>query len=117
MAGEGGRAGPRPSADDEYAPLEVPDAWHVVALVCFVAALASKLLVGLLPAELRSYPASVLLPPLASALASTCGLLFALMGLRQARGRALARAALMLNSVVLLLCALAIAAFYWILRR
>jgi hypothetical protein len=43
--------------------------------------------------------------------------LFGLLGLRQARGRAMARAALMLNAVVLLLCALAIAAFYWILRR
>ena len=106
---------PSPFAGGEYAALEVPDAWHVVSLLFFAAAMGSRFLVGLLPRELvHGYYRPVLtayIVPLFAAI----GLFFGMVGLRSPHSRSAARVAVFLNGVVLALGLLAIAVFRAIL--
>lgn len=103
-------------ADGEYGAIEVPDAWHVLSLVFFVAALGARFLVGLLPAVSGAGP---FFRPMMSAMAvptfAAAGLLFGLVGLRSARTRGAARIGILLNLIVLALSGLAFFAFYKIL--
>ena len=112
---------PRPLrhyVEGEYAPLDMPAGWHVASLVCFVAALGSRFLVGaLLPGRWPSPWTRPLLPGIAAFLFALLGLGFGLLGLRNARGRGVARVGIFLNSIVLVLTLLAAFAFYTILRR
>jgi len=106
-----------PEVEDAYAPVDAPEAWPLVSLVCFGVALASKPIVRWLPPDLRPYPAVVLLPVALSVGASLLGVAFAWIGLRRRPGSALARTGLLVNGIVLLLAALAAAALVWIVRR
>lgn len=106
-----------PEVEDAYAPVDAPEAWPLVSLLCFAIALASKPIVRWLPPDLRPYPAVVLLPIALSVGAALCGVLFAWIGLRRRPGNTLARTGLLLNAVVLALATLAAAALVWIVRR
>ncbi|HSM13372.1 MAG TPA: hypothetical protein VLA66_04835 [Thermoanaerobaculia bacterium] len=108
---------PRADRDEAYAPLEAPDALPVLALVQFTVALASRPLVRLLPRELRPYPWGILLPVAVTLVASALGALLAAWGIRRSRRPGLARLALLLNGVVLVLSALAALGILWIVRR
>jgi hypothetical protein len=101
----------------EYGVIRIPDAWHVLSLLCFLAALGARFVTALIPSELnplfyRPFLTAVSVPALA-----LLGVLFGLLGLRNPEGRGTARVALFLNGVVLVIGSLAIAAFYWILPR
>jgi hypothetical protein len=109
-----------PAADpfgDEYAALDTRTLWPVASLLCFVVALAARPLAGMVPRELLGYPWRVLLPALAVPAASLVGLLCGLWGLGGETGRGLARLGILVNAVGLVLGALAILAFFYILRR
>jgi hypothetical protein len=110
-------AGGRREAEDAYAPVEAPEAWPVLGLVCFAVSLVSKPIVGLLPHAWRPYPLGVLLPVAVSFAAALLGLLFSWIGVRRARGGALARLGLFVNGAVAGLCALAVLGLVWIFRR
>jgi hypothetical protein len=105
---------PQPFDDGEYSVLQMPDAWHVLSLVFFAAALGARFLVALLP---RGH--GIFYRPILTALSvpvlATIGLLFGLVGLRRPATRGVARIAVLLNLIVLGLSALLIAAFYYIL--
>jgi hypothetical protein len=103
--------------DDAYAPLEAPDALPVLSLLFFAAALASRPLARLLPRDLVPWPRAVLVPVAVAILASSIGALLAAVSLRNPKRRGIARLALLLNAVVLVLTALAGAAMIWIFRR
>lgn len=103
--------------EEAYAPVDAPEVWPLLSLLCFALALASKPLVRLLPPEWRPYPLFVLLPVAVSVGASLLGLLLAWIGWRRRPSAGLARLALLVNGVVLALAALAAAALVWIVRR
>lgn len=105
---------PPPFDDGEYAVLQVPDAWHVLSLVFFIAALGARFLVRFLPQWRGIWFRPVLTAFLVPVLAGL-GLLFGLIALRNPATRGVGRIAVFLNLIVLVLSALAIAAFYWIL--
>ena len=105
---------PPPFDEGEYAVLKVPDAWHVLSLVFFIAALGSRFLVRFLPQGRGIWFRPVLTAYLVPVLAGI-GLLFGLIGLRNPATRGVARIAVFLNLIVLVLSAFAIAAFYWIM--
>jgi len=100
----------------EYAAVSTPDAWHVLSLLCFLAALGARFLAALMPGNPRGYffyrpmLTAFLVPAFA-----VVGILFGLLGLRKPETRSAARLALALNGVVLFLSALAIGAFFYIL--
>jgi len=101
----------------EYGVVRVPDTWHILSLIFFLAALGSRFLTSLIPTEVnphlyRPFLTAVLVPILA-----LVGLLCGLLGLRNPAGRSTARVALFLNGVTLVLGLLAVAAFYYIARR
>ena len=100
--------------EGEYGALDLPDAWNVASLACFVSALGARFLVRLLPAA-HSYFGRAILPGLAVLVLAALGLLFGLLGMRKPRGRGLARIGVFLNATVLVLGALAVAAFFYIL--
>jgi hypothetical protein len=105
---------PPPFDDGEYAVLQVPDAWHVLSLAFFVAALGARFLVAFLPSGRGIFYRPVLTAFSVPVLAAV-GLLFGLIGLRRPSTRSVARIAVLLNLIVLGLSAVAIAAFYYIL--
>jgi hypothetical protein len=105
---------PPPFDDGEYAVLRMPDAWHVVSLVFFVASLGSRFLVAFLPSG-RGIFYRPILTAFSVPVLATIGLLFGLMGLRRPESRSVARIAVFLNLIVLALSALAISIFYYIL--
>ena len=107
---------PPPFDEGEYAVLQVPDAWHVLSLVFFIAALGARFLVRFLPQGRGFFYRSVLTAFSVPVLAGV-GLLFGLVALRNPATRGVARVAVFLNTIVLVLGVLAIAAFYYILRR
>lgn len=107
----------RDEAEDAYAPVEAPEIWPLAGLLFFALSLVSKPLVRLLPAELRPYPAGVLLPVAVSLGAALLGLVCSWIGARRGRRSALARVGLLVNGVVLALAALAVLALIWIVRR
>lgn len=45
---------PLPFDEGEYSVLQMPDAWHVVSLIFFVAALGARFLVAFLPSGAAS---------------------------------------------------------------
>lgn len=104
----------QPLDQGEYAVLRVPDAWHVLSLLFFVAALGSRFLVRFLPVGRGFFYRPVLSAFLVPVLAGI-GLLLGLAGLRRPATRGVARVAVFLNSIVLVLSALALAAFFYIL--
>ena len=115
---------PRPLpnyTEGEYGALDLPEGWHVASLACFLAALGARFLVGvllhLLPADLLSRWTRPLLPGAAVLVLAVLGILFGLLGLRNPKGRGMARIGISLNATVLVLGLLAAAAFFAILRR
>ena len=98
----------------EYAVIALPDAWHVLSLVCFVAALGARFLIALLP-QGRGFFYRPVLPAFSVPVIATIGLLFGLLALRRSETRGTAKIALALNGIVLVLSGLAIAAFFYIL--
>jgi hypothetical protein len=100
--------------EGEYSVLRVPDAWHVVSLVFFAAALGARFLVAFLPSGRGLFYRPVL-TAFSVPLLAGIGLLFGLVGLRRPATRGMARVAVLLNLIVLGLSALALAAFFYIL--
>lgn len=105
---------PTPFDEGEYAVLKVPDAWHVVSLLFFIAALGSRFLVQFLPQGRGFFYRPVLTAFLVPVFAGI-GLLFGLIGLRNPATRGVARVAVFLNLIVLVLSALALVVFFRIL--
>jgi hypothetical protein len=107
----------------EYGVVALPDAWHVLSLACFLAALGARFLAALLPRGFsHGWPpgwGGFLYRPLLTALLvpafAGLGLLFGLLGLRRPESRSAARLALGLNGIVLALSALALLAYFAIL--
>lgn len=103
-------------AAGEYGTLSLPHAWHVLSLLFFLAALCARFLTALVPRELiRGVIYRPVLTAMAVPLLAAIGVLCALVGLRNAEARGAARVALLLNAVVLVLSALALAAFFYIM--
>ena len=102
---------------DEYAVLEVRDAWQAVSLLCFAGALGSKLLVTLVPRELRPSRWGVLLPLAVTLVLALVGLACGLVALRRSSARGASHIAVFLNAVVVGLAVLALVAFFAILGR
>lgn len=100
--------------EGEYGALDMPDAWHVASLVCFVAALGARFVVKLLPVA-NAYFGRVFLPGLAVLGLAVLGVLFGLLGLRNPEGRGIARIGIFLNATVLVLGVLAFVVFFRIL--
>jgi len=105
---------PTPFDEGEYAVLQVPDAWHVLSLVFFIAALGARFLVRFLPQGRGFFYRPVLTAFTVPVLAGL-GLLFGLVALRNPATRGVARVAVFLNAIVLVLSALALGAFFYIL--
>lgn len=106
---------PEPIAG-EYGTLSLPHAWHVLSLLFFLAALCARFLTALVPRELiRGVIYRPVLTAMAVPLLAAIGVLCALIGLRNAEARGAARVALLLNGIVLVLSALALAAFFYIM--
>jgi hypothetical protein len=101
----------------EYGVIRVPDAWHVLSLFFFLAALGARFLIFLIPVGLNQHVYRPLLVTIAVPVLSLLGLLFGLLGLRNPTNRSTARVALFLNGVTLVLGLLVMAAFYYILPR
>ena len=99
----------------EYAAVSTPDAWHVLSLLCFLAALGARFFIAIMPDDLRLYFHRPVLTALLVPAFAVVGILFGLLGLRKLETRSAARLALALNGVVLLLSAAAFAAFFYIL--
>jgi hypothetical protein len=103
--------------DGAYGPVGSPGGFHVLSLLCFLAALGARFITPLLPRDLvrsvfmsRQVAAAFLVPLLA-----ILGLLCGLVALRKPETRSTAKIALGLNAVVLALSGLALWAFFWIL--
>jgi hypothetical protein len=105
---------PPPFDEGEYAVLKVPDVWHVLSLVFFIGALGTRFLVRFLP-QGRGFFYRPVLTAFSVPVLAGLGLLFGLIALRNPVTRSVARVAVFLNLIVLILSALAIAAFYYIL--
>jgi hypothetical protein len=105
---------PLPYDEGEYSVLQMPDAWHVLSLAFFAAALGARFLVAFLPSG-RGLFYRPILTAFSVPVLATVGLLFGLVGLRRPATRGVARIAVLLNLIVLGLSAVAIAAFYYIL--
>lgn len=103
--------------EGEYGAVTLPGSWPVLSFVFFVAALAARVLVGLVPRELRPPLPRPLLAVLAVLVFSALGLLFGLLGRRNPQTAGTARIAIFLNAVALVLSLLATLAFFVILRR
>jgi hypothetical protein len=101
--------------DGEYGAVTAPGGFHVLSLLCFVAALGARFLAPLLPAGLRGLLyRPVLIAFLVPAFAGL-GFLFGLIALRKPETRGAAKIALGLNGIVLVLSGLLIWAFFRIL--
>jgi hypothetical protein len=105
---------PPPFDEGEYAVLQVPDAWHVLSLVFFIAALGARFLIRFLP-QGRGFFYRPVLTAFSVPVFAGLGLLVGLVGLRNPATRAVARIAVFLNLIVLVLSALALAAFFYIM--
>jgi hypothetical protein len=101
----------------EYGVVRMPDAWHVLSLLCFLAALGARFVTALIPHEMSPMYYRPILTAYSIPLLGAVGILFGLFGLRHPEGRSAARIALFLNGVVLVLGSLGIAAVYWILPQ
>lgn len=101
--------------EGEYGIVKIPDAWHVLSLLCFLAALGARFLIALVPGDLRGAFYRPLLTAWSVPVLAAVGVLFGLLGLRNPEGRGTARVALFLNAVVLGLGVLALVWFFFIL--
>jgi uncharacterized membrane protein YjjP (DUF1212 family) len=99
----------------EYAVIRMPEAWHVVSLLCFLAAVGARFLTALIPRELSPLFYRPLLTAFAVPVLALLGILFGLLGLMSPEGRSTARVALFLNGVTFVIGVAVLAAFYWIL--
>ena len=107
-----------PETDDgEYGVIRIPDAWHVLSLLCFLSALGARFLIALIPAEVHTFVYRPVLTAFSVPAVALVGVFCGLLGLRNPAGRSTARVALFLNGVVLVIGGLAITAFYWIMPR
>ena len=104
-------------ADGEYGVIRIPDAWHVLSLLCFLVAMGARFLIALIPAEVHTVLYRPILTAVTVPAVALIGVFFGLLGLRNPAGRSTARVALFLNGVVLVIGVLAIAVFYWIMPR
>ncbi|HYG62406.1 MAG TPA: hypothetical protein VEL74_07480 [Thermoanaerobaculia bacterium] len=104
-----------PDFDGEYGAVQLPEAWHVLSLVCFAGALGSRFLVILIPEVLRSMVHRSWLPGIVTLWLAAIGLALGLRGLRVPAGRSTARVAIFLNAIVVALCLLAGAAVVYIM--
>jgi hypothetical protein len=104
-----------PDFDGEYGAVRLPEAWHVLSLLCFAGALGARYLVTLLPDGLRPLFYRPLLPGMVALSLAGLGLVLGLIGMRVPAGRSTARVAVFLNATVLALGLLAAAAFFYIL--
>lgn len=106
---------PEPLAG-EYGIVTLPQAWHVLSLIFFAAALGARFLTALVPRELL---VGIIWRPVLTAfsvpLLAAIGLLFALVGLRNPAGRGASKIALFLNATVLVLSGVALWAFFRIM--
>lgn len=102
--------------DGEYRVLALGDVLPVLSLAFFLAALGSRFLVKLFAAQL-TLRTQILAPGALSLGFSLVGLLAALVALRRPKRRGMARVAVFVNAVTVVLSLLAVAAFYYILRR
>jgi hypothetical protein len=105
---------PPPFDEGEYSVLQVPDAWHVLSLVFFIAALGARFVVRFLP-QGRGFFYRPVLTAFSVPVLAGIGLLLGLVALRNPATRGVARVAVFLNLVVLVLSALALAAFFYIM--
>lgn len=105
---------PTPFDDGEYAVLKVPDAWHAVSLLFFACSLGARFLTAYLPSG-RGFLYRPILTAFSVPVLAAIGLLFGLIGMRSRTSRSVARVAVFLNLIVLVLSALAITVFYAIL--
>ena len=101
----------------EYGVIRMPDTWHVLSLLFFLAALGSRFVTSLIPAEVNPHLVRPLLTAVLVPILALVGILCGLLGLRNPQGRSTARVALFLNGVTLVLGLLAMAAFFYIARR
>lgn len=101
--------------EGEYGAIKIPDAWHVLSLLCFLAALGARFLIALMPGDLRGAFYRPVLTAYSVPVLAAIGVVFGLLGLRNPEGRGTARVALFLNAVVLALGVLALVAFFYIL--
>jgi hypothetical protein len=101
----------------EYGVIRIPDAWHVLSLLCFLAALGARFLIALIPTEGHTFLYRPILTAFTVPAVALVGVCFGLLGLRNPAGRSTARVALFLNGVVVVIGGLAMAAFYWIMPR
>jgi fumarate reductase subunit C len=99
----------------EYGVVSVPDAWHVLSLLCFLASLGARFVAYLMPAGLRGFFYRPVLAALLVPAFAGLGMLFGLIALRKPETRGMARIALGLNGIVLVLSGIALAAFFYIL--
>jgi len=110
-------AGPPPEpGGGEYGEVSLPELWHVASLAFFLAALGARFVVELVPAALRPLP-KPLLSAVAVPVLAGCGLALGLVGLGRVESRGIARIAVFLNAVALVLSALALAAYLYILPK
>lgn len=105
---------PLPFDEGEYAVLQVPDAWHVLSLVFFIAALGARYLVQFLP-QGRGFFYRPVLTAFSVPVLAGIGLLFGLVALHNPATRSVGRIAVFLNLIVLVLSAIAIVIFFRIL--
>lgn len=105
---------PPPFDEGEYAVLKMPDSWHVLSLAFFIAALGARFLVRFLP-QGRGFFYRPVLTAFSVPVLAGIGLLFGLVALRNPATRGLGRIAVFLNLIVLVLSALALAVFFYIL--
>jgi hypothetical protein len=105
------------TGDGEYGVIRIPDAWHVLSLLCFLAALGARFLIALIPAEVHTFLYRPILTAFTVPAIALVGVFCGLLGLRNPAGRSTARVALFFNGVVVVIGGLAIAAFYWIMPR
>lgn len=101
----------------EYATIGLRSVWGSLSLLVFVAAVAARQLVRLLPSHLQGWgtmpPLAVTaVPPLA-----LLGLLLGVVGLRRERRRTLALMGVLLNGIVLVATLLFLAGFWWVRLR
>lgn len=99
----------------EYGVVAMPDAWHVLSLVCFLTALGARFVAALMPRNLGGFLYRPVLAALLVPAFAALGIAFGLVALRKPETRGAGRIAVALNAIVLALSALALGAFFYIL--
>jgi hypothetical protein len=92
----------------EYGAVTAPGGFHVLSLLCFLAALGARFITPLFPDDLRRMLSRPILTALLVLGFSALGVLLGLIALRRPETRGTARIALGLNLIVLLLSGVAV---------